>query len=451
MILRISLKNFRSFRDQAELLLTPDKSPEHPDHFIRGEDRDDIGVLKSALIYGPNASGKSNMVEAVQVLRQLVVGGPGAKKSLPYIPFRLCPTANTAPTTLEIEFKTQNKTYAYGIIYTNEMIVEEWLFEISKTKEIPIFERVAQSFVFSPDLLRIKETKAFFSQIHLIVNEKTTFLRQLGDSDLWNKLPGLIDLKEAYNWFQSTLRVVYPDSPFIELGFRLEDSEEFRKNFHKILELFDTGIQKLRFETLKKDDSEYPLFLKKMIEQEEAEEFSFIAGTPTSPERFYVRKKKGDPEAKVYHMETIHSAEGIGDCSFYLKDESDGTLRLFDLIPVFMELMFGEKVLVIDEIERSLHPEITSQLFKLFHQLSKGKRSQLIASTHETELMDNELFRKDQFWFVQKQKNGNSILRPMSGFNVRNETNFRKNYFLGRFGALPYLKELQDASPAEIL
>ena len=150
-----------------------------------------------------------------------------------------------------------------------------------------------------------------------------------------------------------------------------------------------------------------------------------------------------DGEVFVKQLKTEHQAGETNIVDFDIEEESDGTIRLLDFVPAFRDLVGEEKVFIIDEIERSIHPLLIKELVKKFSVDSKTK-GQLIFSTHESNLLDQNLFRQDEIWFVEKDKSGKTDLYPLSDFKIHNTIDIRKGYLAGRYGSIPFLANLKD-------
>lgn len=435
MLIRFSIRNFLSFLDEVELSMLPSKSTAFPENVYRVGGRSEYSVLKSALFYGPNASGKSNLIKALGALQELVVVSPvSSQTGLPYQPFK--PQKEAKTTQFEVEFKQNGKDFAYGVVFDRERIVEEWLYRTGKESESPIFERKEDGrIVFST--LNAQHADDLEKSLNLMLAASKPFLRQAAESHLWEKIAGLEALREAYTWFSEKLVVIYPSALCTPLGLLLTD-QAFRNDFSEILSAFDTGVKGIVSKKIRVDAGVIPDDVRNNVARNEIGFFGNEA------ERLIVVKNKDTGELDVHKLQTIHGGESSGGCLFDLSEESDGTLRLFDLIPALVDLFREERVYVVDEIERSLHPEITTRLFELLHEKTAGRAVQLIATTHETELMTVELFRKDQFWFTQKTEGGQTTLTALDQYIQRNDMDIRRGYLLGRFGALPIIADLSD-------
>lgn len=437
MLIRFNVSNFLSFLDEVEFSMIPSKSTSYPENVYRVGGRNAYSVLKSALFYGPNASGKSNLIKALGALQEMVVVSPSfAQAGLPYRPFK--PQKETRPTQFEVEFKQSGKDYAYGVVFDRDRILEEWLFRTGKDGESPVFERKEDGRIkFST--LDGQQADDLENSLNLMLAASKPFLRQAAESALWEKVVGLGDLKDAYIWFSDKLVVITPSALCKPLGFLLTDSA-FRRSFSEILSAFDTGVRDIVLKKIRMDADGIPDEVRNNVARQGIGFFG------SEVERLIVVKNKETGELDAHKLQTVHAGGNNGGCLFELAEESDGTIRLFDLIPALVDLFHTERVYAVDEIERSLHPEITARLFELFHRKTAGQPAQLMATTHETELMTTELFRKDQFWFTQKSAGGQTTLTALDQYIQRNDMDIRRGYLLGRFGALPLIADMDEGS-----
>ncbi|HAO9079693.1 TPA: AAA family ATPase, partial [Escherichia coli] len=208
-----------------------------------------------------------------------------------------------------------------------------------------------------------------------------------------------------------------------------------------ILKDFDTGVSKLVLRKVSSfDDIKFPPNFKDQIMEDLKSSKAVVISGPRN-KRYKVELGE-DGEITVFQLMTAHKDKNGNDVYFELNQESDGTQRLFDIIPGLVELMLKDKVYIIDEIDRSLHPKITKTFMKLFSMNTVGKDSQLIVTTHETGLLDFELIRRDEVWFTEKNKGGVSRIYSLEEFQPRFDKDIRKGYLVGRFGGIPKIKNI---------
>ena len=399
MILRATFENIYSIKDETQISFVAGKSNAHPSHVSRAEKRDDISVLKAGIVYGANASGKSNVIKAIALLQQIANGSfPQSKVE----PFKLADTEEKN-SKVEIEFKTKGKCFAYGIEFTIGGIKEEWLFEINSRTDKEVFTR--------------KITAA-------------------GNEFTFGK--GLETIHMAKNWFADGLKIIFPSTRLQGISFLTENNDELQETTRSLLAYFNTGISDVRLYKIKKEDVNLSSDLLDNIlsKAKNGKAYSMAATVGGEMLLFEVNANGG---YEIYKQKAVHRNLTSGtEVVFDLSEESDGSIRLLDFIPMLIDLKQNEVDYLIDEIDRSMHPMLSQKILECyFSGLESGRDTQLIFSTHECNLLNLDLIRADEVWFVEKGKDGASHLTSLAEFKPRKDV--RKGYLLGRYGAIPLL------------
>lgn len=441
MLIRFNVENFLSFNEKTEFSLIANKERRLPSHIVKG---DGINILKSSVIYGANASGKSNLVKAIDFSRKVIT--KGIEKLNPVnCHFRLKKDNLNKPSIFNYEIKSGDKYYSYGFAaQLNELkIIEEWLYEIGNNKEKKIFERVLNDLgkheIEIGIQLSQKAKKRFDVYKEDFQNsDSLLFLSEMNRKSI-DDFPEVVGFIDVYNWFDKKLTVLKPDSKFAGLNF-IGDDNEMSKTFNSFLNVFQTGINNVTSEEIDLDSFDIPKKIKedltKNIEKAKAIIFEINGIT-------YSLKKNESNEYKIKKIGLEHLTDEGNSIVFDIEDESDGTQRLFDFIPAIHELSKTDSIFIIDELDRSLHSKLTFGIFELFLKLTENNESQLIATSHESLLLDLELLRRDEIWFVEKEKN-QSRLYSLDEFKVRNDKIVSKDYLLGRYGAIPIFKSFKN-------
>jgi len=441
MLIRFNVENFLSFDEKTEFSLIANKERRLPSHIVKG---DGINILKSSVIYGANASGKSNLVKAIDFSRKVIT--KGIEKLNPVnCHFRLKKDNLNKPSIFNYEIKSGDKYYSYGFAaQLNELkIIEEWLYEIGNNKEKKIFERVLNDLgkheIEIGIQLSPKAKKRFDVYKEDFQNsDSLLFLSEMNRKSI-DDFPEVVGFIDVYNWFDKKLTVLKPDSKFAGLNF-IGDDNEMSKTFNSFLNVFQTGINNVTSEEIDLDSFDIPKKIKedltKNIEKAKAIIFEINGIT-------YSLKKNESNEYKIKKIGLEHLTDEGNSIVFDIEDESDGTQRLFDFIPAIHELSKTDSIFIIDELDRSLHSKLTFGIFELFLKLTENNESQLIATSHESLLLDLELLRRDEIWFVEKEKN-QSRLYSLDEFKVRNDKIVSKDYLLGRYGAIPIFKSFKN-------
>ena len=248
------------------------------------------------------------------------------------------------------------------------------------------------------------------------------------------------EIIDVYKWFQDLI-VIFPQSKYANLGSIVEDHDS-KDSFSNYLLNFDTGIESIESQLMEFDLdkllSDIPKEKADQIENEIANRVTYSPVTLKINDQRFVLKQNENGEIVYSKMLLNH---GNADDLFEYSDESDGTQRLFDLIPIFFALK-QNRVILIDEIDRSLHTNLTRKFIELFFSVSRNNSSQLIATTHDSNLLDLDLLRQDEIWFVKREKDHSSNIYSLNLYKERFDKRIEKEYLIGRYGATPNLEKL---------
>lgn len=433
MLKRFIVENFSSYKDENILELTAGRTEIHSNHTVEFSNPK-VKILKSAVIYGANASGKSNLIKAMEYAKDIILENLNEINSYKKY-FRLDKESRIKPTKFEFELEIDNRFYAYGFssILHKKEIYQEWLYEIGKASDELIFERNNNTIELGKLLKKRNIKERFKIYIEDMKNQShQLFLSEIAKKGL--DTPDVQIINNIYGWFDRKLVILYPNTKYGNLS-SIGSDNNLSQLFREHLKMFDTGIVDISSieEDFEQSFQEFPNELKIDIEKDLSEKKNKRIILRGSDGLFLTIYKDEDNELKVQKLGLIHDKE-IDDI-FELQDESDGTKRLFDLIPLITK--FNEDyTIIIDEFDRSLHPKLTKAFFELFYKINQSK-SQLIATTHESTLLDLTLLRKDEIWFVEKETNGASKLFTLNQFKERYDKKIDKAYLLGRYGAIP--------------
>lgn len=442
MLKKFIVENFSSFQTENTLDLTAGQTEVNPDHIVKFNK---VKILKSVILYGANASGKSNLIKAIDYASKVILTSlDSVDRYKKY--FRLDKESSTKPTKFEFELEINSKFFTYGFssILSNKEITEEWLYEIGKSTPEKIFERKDNNISLGKSLQKSNKNKFEIYAEDMKNQSNQLFLSEIANKQLSPEdNPEVKNINDIYNWFNKKLILLYPNTKFEGKSLLITD-KELSNSFIKYLNEFDTGIKNIEsveenFETSLKD---VPKDIKKHIESkllDEKDENNKIV--LESDNELYIISKEKD-ELKVQKLGLLHGLD-FQDI-FDLKDESDGTRRLFDLIPLINKFS-QDFTIIIDEFDRSLHPMLTKQFFELFYNLNiEDSKTQLIITTHESTLLDLNLVRRDEIFFIEKDDSGASKLFSLNQFKVRYDSKIEKAYLLGRYGAIPVFKTFDE-------
>ena len=254
---------------------------------------------------------------------------------------------------------------------------------------------------------------------------------------------GIDAIKSARKWFEN-LNIIFPNTHRTDFPFRVVNDTQFRTIMRELLNYFGTGISDLRRVESKPEELGIPDEIRQKIEESLEGKGSESGVVIHNENRFIFAEKDKSKNLKWYELKTIHKKDGSNsDYIFEMFEESDGTSRLFDFIPMLIDMRANDAVYVIDEVDRSLHPMLTLKLLEMYNSLLRSdSQMQLICTTHESNLLSTAPIRQDEVWFVEKDKKGESHLSSLCEYKPRE--NVQKGYLNGRYGAIPFFGELNN-------
>ena len=403
MILEFSVKNFLSFKEKATLSMIANSNKGLDDNYIEISGNK---VLKSAAIYGANASGKSNLFEiltlVVLMLRSSNSFDINAK--LPLVPFKFDKDSVNKPSEFEIKFILDETRYVYGFIADKDKIYDEYLYYYPNGRETKIFDRT-----------NINE--------YSYTQKDEKILREIEAKNTQNKF----FLATATNWNFDKTKAVYD---FLTNGIGTCNNLEILKNMaYKMYETNPDYLKDFAIDFLQKADFN--------IEDYKISQIDVPGEFLTAIPEFIAKTLPDKP--KAYQVLFKHKNS---DNYLSIDEESLGTQMIFAFIPFLADSLKNKKVLIIDELDKSLHPFLVQYIVEIFNDAEINKNgSQLIFNTHDTNLLDLNILRRDQIWFTEKNsETGESDLYSLSDFSVRKQENVEKGYMLGRYGAVPFIK-----------
>lgn len=423
MLVEFSVENFRSIRDRVtfSMLATPDQTLIGNTFVVSAWEKERF--VKSAFLYGSNASGKTNILRALRYLKMLILSSEQRNKGakIDYEPFLLDGECTKKPSVFEVRFVTDGIPYTYGLSVDEERVQSEYLYYAPQGRKAVIFERTKDKYKFTAD----KERQTAISQ-NTISNR--LYLASATNANYDKTEP-------AFRWFDVFLRTridmdinkwqQYTTKCISEGGKRSEEIQQFMRKA-------DFGIQSI--------SAKIVLITEEMLQPD----------TPSELRKSLLGKEF--PEVVMYHQSNNKS----GKTSFDITDESDGTQTIYALAGPLFDVLEKGYTFVIDEIEESLHPHIVQEIIRLFHDPAcNPENAQLICTTHATSFLNRELLRRDQIWFTQKDPESGATemfsLSDMRG--IRKDENYEKAYWAGRYGAVPYfgngLMDCAESCPAK--
>jgi AAA15 family ATPase/GTPase len=419
MMIEFNVTNIRSFREKQTLNLACSKYfKELEESCFDTEIAGLPKLLRSIAIYGPNASGKSNLLSSLNLMRYLVLSS--AKKiqegeELKIVPFMLDQSSKAKGSEVEVIFIEGGVRFQYGFALNNQRVLREWLIAYPEGRPQRWFDRIFEEnsaedvYEFGPKFLggrlrqewrRATRSNALFLSVAVQFNSE--------------------QLKPVFNWFQKRLHIIPPHG-YLDPEFTAKTCEtvEGKTKVVDFLSAADLSIADIRIDKKKFSPEELPKDM------------------PPELRELLRKTMEGRDltDVKLMHR-NIETGELV---EFGLGDESDGTKNLFSFAGPWLDVIGADSVLFVDEIDSSLHPVVVHQLVRLLHK-SRGK-AQIVFTTHDTTILSQDIMRRDQVWFIEKDKSNTSRLYPLSDFKVREHEALEKGYLRGRYGAIPFIKE----------
>ncbi|MTJ07740.1 ATP/GTP-binding protein [Anabaena sp. UHCC 0204] len=428
MLVEFSVENYRSIQEKQTLIMVASEDETMLDsNTFSIPNNDDLRLVTSTAIYGPNASGKSNLLKAMQTLKNLVINSASRMQigdKLPVEAFRLNSESAKKPSSFEVIFIRDDIRYEYGVSLNRERVFEEWLIAYPNEIQQNWFSReyLPDNPKFQPDegykWSFGKGLKGEKKRIQRFVRSNSLFISHAAQ----NNHP---QLTEVFIFFQDEINILlHIDTPYIVDD---NNNKNFQNQIAKLLTEADTDIADLKIESTPKTlNSSLTYFLQQEMENR-GMNISMKDITDVGKLDIITVHKMNDSEQEV---------------EFDIDDESDGTQRLFEIAGLWLYVLEYGEVIFIDELDRSLHPVLSKALIKMFNNPEINKNNaQLIFTTHDTTLLDDEIFRPDQVWFTEKD-NSMTQLYSLLDFRPRENESLQKGYLLGRYGAIPFINGL---------
>jgi uncharacterized protein len=418
MLIEFSVGNYRSFKEKvtfsmvAANLVSQDKDLDTNNVFAVDQE---LSLVKSAAIYGANASGKSNLAKALQFMKWFMVNSSKETQSTEAIGverFRLSTETDDQPSLFEIVFLLDGKQHRYGFTADREKVVSEWLYYVPKTRETKLFDRQEDKFdiakVYKADGIAAKTRgNALFLSVSAQFNvEKSETILDWITYHL-NLVSGLDD--ENLN---------------NTIGCLIEE-----ENHNEIIELvqkLDLGISGIKVEQFSPREA-----LKGISDPQQRKLMKMLAKNNIELNHISTTHQKFDLKGELISLEEFD----------ILSEESEGTQKIFALASLLIDTFQDGKTLIVDEFDARFHPLMSRSIVQLFNSTETNPHNaQLIVMTHDTNLLSNKIFRRDQIWFTEKDRYGATALYSLAEYKVRNDASFGSDYIKGKYGAIPYIQ-----------
>ena len=417
MLIGFSVGNYKSFKETVTLSMVASSITEEEKELDENnvfEINHKLNLLKSAAIYGANASGKSNLIAAINFMKWFVLNSSKetqVSEAIYIEAFRLSTETEKEPSFFEIVFLLEGKTFRYGFEVNAREVVSEWLFQADDSEEQMLFERDFDNYILD----NFPEGQGISDK----TRSNALFLSVVAQFN--GKVSGKILL-----WFSKTLQLI---SGLQDTQYRKETLESFENESHRhdiieFIKKLDLGITDIQI-------TNKPL---PIVSQKTAMYGSLYPYSEIKPAVKTVHRK--------YDAEGKQSAIELFDID---KHESEGTNKLFALAGLLLDTLRTGKILLIDELDARLHPLITRELICLFNSNETNPHNaQLIFTTHDTNLLSSKTFRKDQIWFTEKDNKGATDLYSLVEYKVGKDASFERDYIIGKYGAIPFIGNFKE-------
>jgi len=421
MLIEFNVRNYRSFFETQTLSMAAGTTKElKKKNIFAPAVKGCPQLLRSAVVYGPNGGGKSNLIKALSFMQKFVLFSSKESQEGEDIgrkPFLLHTDGPSQASEFEVVFVQDNIRYQYGFAVTETRVTHEWLLAYPGNRAQRWFERKYNpekeqyDWYFGPKLAGSKKTWQDATRSNALFLSTAV---QLNSEQL----------RPALAWFQRL--VVIRHGELIQRNFTVESCEDEEKCADILEFLKDAGIDVDGIE----------------IREEKADDKNFLSDLPDEVRTFFQKDLKGKSFKEVFFKHQLRDSKR--SVSFPLSEESDGTQKLFAYVAPWLDVLNNGRVLIVDELDNSFHPHLVRFLLKLIHDpASNNANGQLIFSTHDTSILDAKILRRDQIWFMEKDDTHATQLYPLTDFHPRQKEALERGYLQGRFGALPYIGEVR--------
>lgn len=438
MLLRYNVSNFESIGEKIEYSMFPldDKDPRYLTSI-----KTVVGtwkVLKRGVLFGPNASGKTSFIDSIDFAQKYILKGSSSSKFTGVNVFK---GFTNQVTSFEFIIYAKEEVYQYGFALDKFYVHEEWLYKLDKKGIMkPLFTRFTNSkngedIEISTDYSSFKLSRDMAELLKEMVKENQLFLIKLYDTKSHT-----IDIDNVIKWFES-LQIIYPFTKVQALPVEVKKNNSFGAFLLEQLKNMDTGVQDISVATeaysFEKFKDRFNLPNEFIQEIEEVQE-GIIS---LNGQYFTFSNRQKRQQIMFVRLKFEHKLCGE-KVLLNLEEESDGTQRMINLLPILFSIGNSntQKIYIVDELDRSLHTKLSKHFIRMFEEVTANVEGQLIFTVHDVNLLDLDLFRSEEIWFIEKKSSGETRFRPFSDFDINRNENLLKDYLNGRFGAIPVIK-----------
>ncbi len=440
MLLQYVVSNFKSIGHAVEFSMFPVKNTSD-EHFLKtiSTKTGNWKILRRAGLFGPNASGKSSFIKSISFARNFIIEGQKSGKGTRIDQFRGDFEDLKGVSSFQFVFYTNEEVYEYGFSLDPYQVHEEWLMVLSDNGFVPLFSRVTDSngkteIDIESKFARKNSKERILAEIlkdSIQENQKNQlFLYKLHDN-------GIKKAERIVEWFKS-LQIIFPKTKVQALPIRMQADIELRNYIGDMLRKMDTGVYNINVAS---EDIDFHDFAKKLdVPKEIIEDIEEIKnGIVNFDGKYFIFAENKKKRTVLVQLEFTHNLNGKA-VQFNIEEESDGTQRLLDLLPMLFAMRENSHAIYfVDEIDRSLHTKLSQYLLSEFINCYENTSNQIVFTAHDVNLINIDTFRTEELWFIEKNSTGESRLRPLSDFNIQKGQDALRAYLNGRFGAIPMI------------
>ncbi len=440
MLLRYIVSNFKSIGSPVEFTMLPSDQQINTDALKKLKIQDtEWQILRRGALFGHNASGKTSLIKSVEFAKKYVVYGRKSGTGTGVDQFRGNLSELKGISTFQFTFSIEQKIYEYGFAINNIQVCEEWLMVYDGQTPIPLFSRTTSEEGKTEIEIMSEFAKEGTKERELIEILKESLQEKQRNQLFLCKLSenGIKKAETIVDWFKHIL-IIFPNTKIRALPVQIKRDENLRDYLGKMLNKMDTGVYNIKVENKVIDFQEFAE--EKNLPAEMINEIEEINnGFININGKYFIFSEEQGKKTLVQLKFEHHLNDN--KVNFDIDDESDGTQRLLDLLPIIFSIGKNDTVCFIDELDRSIHTKLSHFFLNEFSRMSKmyDSNNQIIFTAHDVNLINLKSFIQDEIWFIEKDSKGESRLRPLSDFNVKEDQDILKAYLNGRFGAIPMI------------
>lgn len=440
MLIKFRVENFLSFYNKREFSMIAGKSRLHTSHIYENKTNNKFSLMKTSYIYGANASGKTNFIRSVNYARECVLKGISRMNTLEKT-YKLDADSIKKPTQFEFEILIDNKVYAYGfsILLLTKEVLEEWLVEVKEDEDINLLNRKKNEVECSLDLTEKDKNRL---NVYIEDLKSNYLLLEVLKEKQWDKKD--YEFLKILKWLEQDLIIIFPNTSNYLMEY-FDNKNCWLNYFEKFgIEIKSIDLGEREFEELpipREIKDKISNDIANLISKDVEQKTRTVIDLGNNFLNLYVKDNKLKAKEILFSHKSLQ-----GEVKFKFYEESDGTRRLLELLPLLERVKKENHTILIDELERSLHPLLSQEILKNFYKNMKETKSQLIITTHESRLLNLKYIRRDEVWFAENSLKEGTKLYSLEEFKTRFDQKLDKAYLIGRYGGIPNIKSLLNDS-----